>query len=70
MASLLALTSGEPAGIGPDICLALSKHHIGARLAVLGDHGLLADRARKIGLRVHLRDCDTVAHVGGHLIGS
>jgi 4-hydroxythreonine-4-phosphate dehydrogenase len=67
---VIVVSSGEPAGIGPDICLALSKHHIGARLAVLGDHGLLADRARKIGLRVHLRDCDTVAHVGGHLIGS
>jgi 4-hydroxythreonine-4-phosphate dehydrogenase len=37
---------------------------------VLGDHGLFAERARKIGLRVHLRDCDTVAHVGPHLIGS
>jgi 4-hydroxythreonine-4-phosphate dehydrogenase len=67
---VIVVTSGEPAGIGPDICLALSKHHIGARVAVLGDHGLLADRARKLGLRVHLRDCDTVAHVGPHLIGS
>jgi 4-hydroxythreonine-4-phosphate dehydrogenase len=67
---VIVVSSGEPAGIGPDVCLALSKHHVGARLAVLGDHGLLADRARKIGLRVHLRDCDTVAHVGPHLIGS
>ena len=67
---VIVVSSGEPAGIGPDICLALAKHHIGARLAVLGDHGLLADRARKIGVRVHLRDCDTVAQVGPHLIGS
>ena len=67
---VIVVSSGEPAGIGPDICLALAKHHIGARLAVLGDHGLFAERARKIGLRVHLRDCDTVAHVGPHLIGS
>ena len=67
---VIVVSSGEPAGIGPDICLALAKHHIGARVAVLGDHGLFADRARKIGLRVHLRDCATVAHVGPHLIGS
>jgi len=67
---VIVVSSGEPAGIGPDICLALAKHHIGARVAVLGDHGLFADRARKIGLRVHLRDCAAVAHVGPHLIGS
>ena len=67
---VIVVSSGEPAGIGPDISLALAKHHIGARLAVLGDHGLFADRARTLGLRVHLRDCDTVAHVGPHLIGS
>ena len=67
---IVVVTSGEPAGIGPDICLALAKHHVGARLAVLADHGLLADRARKLGARVALRDCDTVAHVGPHLVGS
>ena len=67
---VIVVSSGEPAGIGPDICLALGKHHIGARVAVLGDHGLFADRARKIGLRVHLRDCENVAQVGPHLIGS
>jgi 4-hydroxythreonine-4-phosphate dehydrogenase len=67
---VIVVSSGEPAGIGPDISLALAKHHIGARLAVLADHGLLADRARKLRARVQLRDCDTVAHVGPHLIGS
>jgi 4-hydroxythreonine-4-phosphate dehydrogenase len=67
---VIVVSSGEPAGIGPDICLALAKQHIGARIAVLGDHGLFADRARQIGLRVHLRDCDTLAHVGPHMIGS
>jgi 4-hydroxythreonine-4-phosphate dehydrogenase len=67
---VVVVTSGEPAGIGPDICLALAKHHVGARLAVLADHGLLADRARMLGARVALRDCDTVAHVGPHLVGS
>jgi len=67
---VIVVSSGEPAGIGPDICLALAQHHIGARLAVLGDHGLLADRSRALGARVRLRDCDTVAHAGPHLVGS
>jgi 4-hydroxythreonine-4-phosphate dehydrogenase len=67
---VVVVTSGEPAGIGPDISLALAKHHIGARLAVLADHGLLADRARALRARVTLRDCETIAHVGPHLVGS
>jgi len=53
----LALTFGEPAGIGPDITLAswLKRHE--ARLPpfyLLGDAGALARRARKLGLDVPL----------------
>jgi 4-hydroxythreonine-4-phosphate dehydrogenase len=47
---VIVVSSGEPAGIGPDICHALAKQHIGARVAVLGDHGLFAERARKLRL--------------------
>jgi len=47
---LIAVTSGEPAGIGPDICLALSAARLPARLVVLGDRGLLEARARSLGL--------------------
>ena len=46
----LVITSGEPAGIGPDICLALGQHDFPARLIVLGDRDLLAERARQLGL--------------------
>jgi 4-hydroxythreonine-4-phosphate dehydrogenase len=67
---VIVVSSGEPAGIGPDICLALARHHVDARLVVLGDHGLFADRARMLGARVNVRGCDTVAHVGPHLVGS
>jgi len=67
---VIVVSSGEPAGIGPDISLALARHHIDARLAVLGDHGLFAERARTLGTRVGLRDCGTIAHVGPHLVGS
>jgi len=57
---VIVVSSGEPAGIGPDICVSLGKHHIGARLAVLGDHGLFADRARKLGQQVR-RACNRIA---------
>ena len=41
----VVVSSGEPSGIGPDICLALAGKAFPARLVVLGDRGLLADRA-------------------------
>ncbi len=45
----IAVTSGEPAGIGPDICLALARCKAGARIVVIGDRQLLAARAARLG---------------------
>jgi 4-hydroxythreonine-4-phosphate dehydrogenase len=46
---LVAVTVGEPAGIGPELVAMLSRRHreraFAARLVVLGDHGLLTARA-------------------------
>ena len=53
---VIAVTSGEPAGIGPDICLALALKKFAARIVVLGDRQMLEGRARQLGLRVRLRD--------------
>ncbi len=50
----LVITSGEPAGIGPDLCLQLAQH--GSSLVVLGDKNLLQQRAAELGLRVQLHD--------------
>jgi 4-hydroxythreonine-4-phosphate dehydrogenase len=47
---VIAVTSGEPAGIGPDICLALAARDFPARLVVLGDRELIAERARQLGV--------------------
>jgi 4-hydroxythreonine-4-phosphate dehydrogenase len=64
------VTSGEPAGIGPDICIALAKRRIAARLAVLGDPTLLAERAKRLDAHETLRSCTSVAQIGPHLVGS
>ena len=53
---VIAVTSGEPAGIGPDICLALARKRFAARIVVLGDREMLESRARQLGLRVRLSD--------------
>ncbi|MCX7150013.1 MAG: 4-hydroxythreonine-4-phosphate dehydrogenase PdxA [Rhodocyclales bacterium] len=47
---VIAVTSGEPAGIGPDICLRLAQREWPARMVVLGDRELLTARARQLGL--------------------
>lgn len=52
----IAITSGEPAGIGPELCLRLSERKFAARLVVLGDRDLLAERARALGFAGRLID--------------
>jgi 4-hydroxythreonine-4-phosphate dehydrogenase len=42
----LLISSGEPAGIGPDLCLALAGHEV--PLVVLGDPLVLESRAREL----------------------
>jgi 4-hydroxythreonine-4-phosphate dehydrogenase len=50
MSPVIAVTSGEPAGIGPELCLALAKSAVAARLVVFGDRDLLRQRAQQLGL--------------------
>jgi 4-hydroxythreonine-4-phosphate dehydrogenase len=42
--SILAITSGEPAGIGPELCAQLVRHDWPLRLVVLGDRELIRAR--------------------------
>ena len=53
---VLAITSGEPAGIGPDLCLQIAQQQHGNQLVVLADKSLLAQRAVRLGLNVELHD--------------
>jgi 4-hydroxythreonine-4-phosphate dehydrogenase len=50
----IALTSGEPAGIGPELCLALAAEALPCELVCLADEALLAERARRLHLPVAL----------------
>lgn len=54
--SLIALTPGEPAGIGPDICLQLAQQDLPAPIVVLADPDLLHARARRLGLPLTLKE--------------
>ncbi len=48
----IAITSGEPAGIGPDLCVLLARENFPANLVVLGDRDLLASRAAILGIDI------------------
>ncbi|HKV97184.1 MAG TPA: 4-hydroxythreonine-4-phosphate dehydrogenase PdxA [Gammaproteobacteria bacterium] len=66
----IALTTGEPAGIGPDICLALAQSAHNCDIVALGDPELLAARARQLRLDLSLNDyvpAQRTAHIAQHL---
>jgi len=58
MSAPLAITAGEPAGIGPDLCLQLLRH--AQPLVVIADKSLLQQRAAQLGLDVPLHDYEPV----------
>jgi 4-hydroxythreonine-4-phosphate dehydrogenase len=53
---ILAITSGEPAGVGPDLCAALPRRDWPARLVVLGDRALIAARVHAVEPSVEVID--------------
>lgn len=63
MSIRLAITSGEPAGIGPDLCLKISQQDHGCELVVIADPDLLKARAQQLGLEVSIRLFDKTASV-------
>lgn len=54
----IVVTAGEPAGIGPDLCLILSASDLPAAVVVVADPDLLEARAQRLGMAVDLRAFD------------
>jgi 4-hydroxythreonine-4-phosphate dehydrogenase len=50
----IVITPGEPAGIGPDLCITLAQQPHAAELVVVADPALLEARATQLGLPLHL----------------
>jgi len=53
---LIAVTAGEPAGIGPDLCVTLATQPLPARIVVIADRSLLEERAAALGVACNIRD--------------
>lgn len=54
----LALTPGEPAGIGPDLCAVIAQRPHAAELVAVADPDLLTERAERLGLPLRLLPFD------------
>ncbi|HDP89925.1 MAG TPA: 4-hydroxythreonine-4-phosphate dehydrogenase PdxA [Thioalkalivibrio sp.] len=67
----IAITPGEPAGIGPDLVIALAQDGFAAELVAIADPGLLESRARALGTPLVIEGFDPNAppapHAGGRL---
>lgn len=68
----VALTPGEPAGIGPDLVIQLAQQNLPAEIVVIADPNLLQERAKQLQLplRITLYEATrpVAEHVAGHLI--
>jgi 4-hydroxythreonine-4-phosphate dehydrogenase len=53
--SRIAITTGEPAGIGPDIVLMAAQRQWDAQLIAIADPDLLQQRAQQLGLPIELQ---------------
>jgi len=54
----LALTPGEPAGIGPDLCIQVAQQGSAHQLVLICDPDLIVDRAKLLGLPIKLHEFD------------
>lgn len=51
---ILALTAGEPAGIGPDLCSMLASAALPLPVVVIADRDLIRERARRLGVDLRI----------------
>jgi len=54
----IALTPGEPAGIGPDLCIQLAQQDLPCQLVVIANAQLLQERAEQLGLPIRIQEFD------------
>jgi len=50
----IVITSGEPAGIGPDLCIMLAHKSLSAELIVIADADMLITRAMQLGISLKI----------------
>lgn len=63
----IAITAGEPAGIGPDLCIMLAHMSLKAQIVIVADQNMLKSRASQLGININIVPFDAtelVTHRG------
>ena len=55
----IALTPGEPAGIGPDLCIKLAQQDLSCQLIVIASPELLMQRAKQLSYSIQINEFDS-----------
>ena len=66
----IVITPGEPAGIGPDICLQICQKPWPCELIFVADPNLLARRATKLNLSIDIQQADLRQASSAHKPGT
>jgi 4-hydroxythreonine-4-phosphate dehydrogenase len=71
MSPRIILTSGEPAGIGPDLCIVIAARAWRCDLVFAGDIQLFRDRAQRLGVEIEVESVGNLLerpeHRAGHM---
>lgn len=68
-APAIVITSGEPAGIGPDICIALAANPLPGRPIFLGNKQLIEQRADALDVDLRIEVLENAAGAATHVEG-
>jgi len=66
----IAVTAGEPAGLGPDLCIRLAAESLPARIVVIADRELIRKRAAQLGVALQIIDFDPAGDGGAPTRGA
>jgi len=66
----IALTPGEPAGIGPDLCIQLAQQELACQLVVIADPELLKQCAKQLNLPLEIQLFDSELAISAHIAGT
>lgn len=69
MIKRIAVTPGEPAGIGPELVVQIAQQQWSAQLVVIADQELMKDRANALGLPLNIKPFDPKAEPQQHVPG-
>lgn len=62
MTPVIAITPGEPAGIGPELAILTAKHSFNCQRVYFADPEMLSHRAQALGININIEAIQSAAH--------